>query len=447
MHLCEYARKVALALLLEGVRAADPARLLRERVAFDGRRLRVAGYEVDVGGGAYIVALGKAAGPMAEAVEQILGDAVRGGIATLLRGAERMRLKRVVPVVAGHPRPDEGSLRAGELALRTAERAREEGVPLIVLLSGGGSAMAELPVPGVSLGDLQALTDLLLRSGASIGEINAVRKHLSLLKGGRLAATARPSPVLTLVLSDVVGDRLDVIASGPTVPDPTTYSDALRVLQAYGVLGEAPKPVVAYLERGCRGEAPETPKPGELDNSLAVVIGNNMTALRAMKAYAEGLGFRALILSSSIGGEAREAGRVLASVVLEAKRSGNPLDPPAVILCGGETTVTVRGKGRGGRNQEFALAAAIEIAGEEGVAVAAMGSDGVDGPTDAAGAVVDGHTIPRAKQLGIDPAAYLRDNDSYTFFRIVGGHIVTGPTRTNVNDFYVGVVATEEVTW
>ena len=447
MNLCEYARKVAAVLLLEGLRAVDPSRLLREKLSLTFGKLRVDGFEVDVSEGAYVVAVGKAGGYMAETLEEILGDAVRGGVATIPKHAPAPKLRRITPVVAGHPIPDEGSLEAGRLALRAAEKARESRVPLIVLLSGGGSAMAEHLPPGLPLEDLRVVTELLLKCGASIDEINAVRKHLSLIKGGRLAAAASPSPVLTLILSDVVGDRLDTVASGPTVPDPTTYEDALRVLQRYDLLAVAPRSVAELLAKGRSGDFPETPKPGELSNSFPVVIGNNMTALRAMKEFSEKLGLNAIILTSMLQGEAREAAKTLAAITLEARRSGSPIDPPAAILCGGETTVTVKGQGKGGRNQEFALAAAISIAGEEGVAIAAMGSDGIDGPTEVAGAVVDGRTFHVARRLGIDPLTYLRENDSYTFFKLVGGHIVTGPTGTNVNDFYLGIIVTEEVIW
>jgi glycerate 2-kinase (EC 2.7.1.-) len=226
-----------------------------------------------------------------------------------------------------------------------------------VLISGGGSALAEVPVPGVSLEDLRVVTDQLLKSGATIGEINTVRKHLSLLKGGRLAATAYPSPVLALVLSDVVGDKLDVIASGPTVPDPSTYEEAVEVLQRYGLADSIPRSVLETIERGVKGGVAETPKPGDsvLSNTRTVLLGSNLTALKAMEVYARNLGLNSIVLTSMLQGEAREAAKFLAAVALEVKRSSTPLAPPAAVICGGETTVKVRGRGRGGRNQEFAL--------------------------------------------------------------------------------------------
>lgn len=442
----ECARKLALTLLLEGLRAVDPRSLLAGKLKLSGTKLEVDGYDVDVGGGVFVIAIGKAAGRMAEAVEELLGPYIKAGVATIPRGAPIPALAKIVPVVAGHPFPDEGSLEAGKLALRIAEEARRTGCPLLTLISGGGSALAEVPAPGVSLEELRAVTDQLLKSGASIHEINTVRKHLSLLKGGRLAAAAHPSPVLSLVLSDVVGDRLDVVASGPTVPDSSTYEEAIGILQRYNLVDSAPRSVIEALERGARGEVAETPKPGDvvLSGVRTVLLGSNLTALKAMEAYARNLGLNSLVLTSMVQGEAREAAKFLAAVALEVKRNSTPIAPPAAVICGGETTVKVRGRGRGGRNQEFALSAALMIEGENGVAVAAMGSDGVDGPTDAAGAVVDGSTVKKAKQLGFNPQIFLEENNSYGFFSLIGGHIKTGPTGTNVNDFYLAVVVDEK---
>ncbi len=446
-YLSEQARKIALTLVLEGLRAVEPKRLLRNEARLIGTKLIVDDCELDVSRGVYVVAIGKAAGKMAEAIEEILGPYIKAGIATIPHGALSPKLSRVTPIVAGHPHPDEGSLEAGKLALRLAEDARRSGCPLLALISGGGSALAEVPAPGVSLEDLRSINDLLLKSGASIEEINTVRKHLSLLKGGRLAAAAYPSPVLALIISDVVGDKLEVVASGPTVPDPSTYEDALEVLKRHGLIDNAPKAVLEVLEKGVKGELTDTPKPGDetLSNARTVLLGSNLTALKAMDAYAKALGLNSLILTSMLQGEAREAAKVLAAVALEVKRSSIPVAPPAAVICGGETTVKVQGRGRGGRNQEFALSAALQIEGEEGIAIAAVGSDGIDGPTDAAGAIVDGFTVRRAKRLGLDPRKFLNENNSYEFFSLVGGHVKTGPTGTNVNDFYLAVVIAREL--
>ncbi|RLE70120.1 MAG: glycerate kinase, partial [Thermoprotei archaeon] len=339
MTLNEYARKMALTLLLEGLRAVDPYSLVMEKVEVEGGLLKVYGHELDVGRGVYVVALGKAAGAMVRAVEELLGDLVREGVAAVPRKvAEKLSLKRVRVVAAGHPYPDEGSLEAGRSALKLAEKASREGAPLLVLISGGGSALMEFPAKGLGLEDLRRLTNSLLKAGATIDEVNAVRKHLSAVKGGRLAAAASPSPVLSLIISDVVGDRLDVIASGPTTPDPTTYADAVEVLKRYGLYEESPESVRRVLEEGVRGERPETPKPGDprLENVVNAILGNNMTGLLAMEKHARKLGLNSLILSSMIEGEAREAAKVIAAIALEVRRSGIPVKPPAAIIAGGE---------------------------------------------------------------------------------------------------------------
>ncbi|MEM1508949.1 MAG: glycerate kinase [Thermofilaceae archaeon] len=446
----ELARKIAMTLLLEGLRAVDSRRLVLEKVKLVECSLMVDNsYAVNVKEGFYVIALGKAASRMAEAIEELAGNLVKSGVATLPRGAPKTKLTRIEQIEAGHPSPDEGSIKAGMLALELARKAKEERRPLLILISGGGSALMELPVPGLSLEDLSTVTNLLLKSGATIAEVNTVRKHLSLLKGGQLAAAANPSPVLSLIISDVVGDRLDVIASGPTVPDSTTFIDARMVLERYEILDKVPPRIRELIENGISGKLRETPKPGDpcFEQVYNVLIGSNLIALRAMDIYAKRMGLNSLILTSMLQGEAKEAAKFLTAVALEVKRSSTPIPSPAVILCGGETTVIVKGEGKGGRNQEFALSAAVQIAGERGVAIAAMGSDGIDGPTEVAGAVVDGRTAERAAKLGLRPTNFLDNNNSYEFFKSVGGHIITGPTGTNVNDFYLAVIISEEYSW
>jgi hydroxypyruvate reductase len=307
---------------------------------------------------------------------------------------------------------------------------------VLVLISGGGSALTPAPVPGVTLEEKQALTKALLACGADIREMNTLRKHISRIKGGQLARAAAPARVVTLILSDIVGDPLDAIASGPTVPDPTTYADALAILDKYKLRAAVPASIRAHLEAGAAGRHPETPKPS--DPAFAkvqhVMVASNIQALRAAETEARRLGFRPLILSSFVEGETREVARMHAALALEARSSGLPLAPPACFITGGETTVTLRGKGKGGRNQEFALAAAFDIAGLENVVVLSGGTDGTDGPTDAAGAVSDGETIARARALGLNPRAALDENDAYPFFAALGDLVITGPTRTNVMD-------------
>jgi hydroxypyruvate reductase len=326
-------------------------------------------------------------------------------------------------IEAGHPVPDENSVRGARAVADLAERATERDL-VICLISGGGSALLTLPAPDLPLAESQSLTDALLRCGATINEVNTVRKHCSGIKGGNLARLAAPARAITLVLSDVVGDPLDVIASGPTVPDPTMVADARQVLTNYGIRS--------------RGSFPfrETPKPGDpiFCQVQNVVVGSNRLAAVAAVEKARELGFDALLLSTYIEGEAREVGRVAAALAKGIRAHGDPLSPPACLVWGGETTVTVQGGGRGGRNQELALAAALALAGVPGVVLVALGTDGTDGPTDAAGAVATGQTVARARALDLDARAHLADNDAYPFFDALGDLIRTGPTGTNVND-------------
>jgi hydroxypyruvate reductase len=303
-------------------------------------------------------------------------------------------------------------------------------------VSGGASALLCAPVAGITLAAKQHTTDLLLRAGADIYELNCVRKHLSLLKGGNLAARAYPARVLSLLLSDVVGDALDVIGSGLTAPDTSTFAQALRTLERRGALRQVPHEVREHLEKGMREEVAETPKPGDglFANVTNVVVGSSRQALEAAAEEAKQRGYRPLILSSRMQGEAREAACLHADILWEAVTSGHPVRPPSCILSGGETTVTVRGDGKGGRNQEFALAAAVALQGAKNVMMLCAGTDGSDGPTDAAGAIVTGETVARAAKLGHEAEDYLARNDSYHFFEALGDLVKTGPTGTNVMD-------------
>jgi hydroxypyruvate reductase len=335
--------------------------------------------------------------------------------------------------------PDENSVRAGQRISSLLADARE-GDLVVCLISGGGSALATLPVEGVTLADLQALTDALLRSGATINELNAVRKHLDRVKGGGIArrADAKSASVLALILSDVVGDPLDVIASGPTAPDSTTFADAWRVLEQRGLIETVPPAIRDHLRAGMRGDAnaAETPKAGDVlfERVQNVIVGSNRQAAQAAVMRAEQLGFNTMLLSTFVEGEARQVARVAAALAKEVARFDQPVKKPACLVWGGETTVAVRGHGLGGRNQELALAAAIALDGWDGVLVEALGTDGTDGPTDAAGAIVTGRTLSRARALGLDATVMLADNDAYHFFASLGDLVITGPTGTNVND-------------
>jgi hydroxypyruvate reductase len=429
-------KRDATAIFLAGVAAVEPRRAVRAHlrlrggvVEAGGRRLRLA-----PGGRVWVVGAGKAAAPMAGAVETLFGARVAGGLVVTKYGHGEP-LRTVALREAGHPVPDQAGVEAArDLAALLGGVSAHDLV--VCVISGGGSALLPSPVEGIALAEKQEVTRLLLGCGATIGEINAVRKHLSSLKGGGLARRALPARLLTLILSDVVGDPLDVIASGPTVPDPSTYADALAVLARHGLTGQVPPAVRAHLEAGARGQRPETPKPGDpvFARATNLMVGTNALAVAAAARQARRLGYRPLVLSTTVTGETREVAAVHAALARELAASGRPIRRPACLLSGGETTVTLRGKGKGGRNQEFALAASLGITGLRRVAVLSAGTDGNDGPTDAAGAYVDGDTVARAEAAGLDPVAALDGNDAYPLFEALGDLIVTGPTRTNVMD-------------
>jgi len=426
------AREIYRAALL----AVDPAEAVRRHLFRDGGNLLAGGacYPLDSIDRIYLIGAGKASGAMAVAVEEIVGDRIEGGVVMVPYGHHRPA-GRVRVQEAGHPIPDDAGRQGAEAILSLLRRARERDL-VIVVVSGGGSALLPLPVEGVGLPDKQEMTRQLLACGATIREINVIRKHLSRIKGGRLAAAALPARLIVLILSDVVGDPLDSIASGPTAPDPTTYAEAHAILERYGLERTAPGAVLRHLRRGLEGRAPETPKAQDplFANVRNLIVGSNLQALRAAAERAQGLGLSPLILSSSIEGEAREVAKVHAALAREIRASDNPVPPPACLISGGETTVTLRGSGVGGRNQEFALAAAVEIEDLRDVVILSAGTDGSDGPTDAAGAVADGATIQRARAIGLDPVGLLRNNDSHRLFRALGDLVVTGPTHTNVMD-------------
>lgn len=431
--------RALLARLLEaGLRAVDPAAAVRRHVRRTGVWLHVGRQRYDLREYERLVAVGagKASARMAAALEGVLGDRLVGGL-VVVKDGYAAPTNTIEVVEAAHPIPDQAGRRAAARLLALASGLTPNDL-LFVLLSGGASSLLPAPAPGLSLQDKQRATRLLLRSGATIQEINAVRKHLSAIKGGRLAATTR-ARVVSLTLSDVIGDDLGAIGSGPTAPDPTTYEDAWRILRQYGLWQAVPSRVRSHLTTGRRGRYADTPKPGasvfrRVQNQL---IGNNRQAVEAVARAANQAGLSPLILSSTLTGEATEAAKVFGAIAREIASTGRPVARPACLIAGGELTVTVRGHGTGGRAQEMALAAAIEIAGLPDVWVAAFGTDGTDGPTDAAGAVVDGETVARAARAGLDPRRALRRNDSYPFFKKLDGHIFSGPTGTNVNDLYV----------
>ncbi|NPA05012.1 MAG: glycerate kinase [Crenarchaeota archaeon] len=424
-------RRHALEILEAGLEAAAPEKAV-------ARALR----SITITGDVHVLGFGKASHRMLKGVLGVVKPV--GGV--IITNDERAAgvIDGVEVLVGDHPLPGERSLRATERLLEYAEGISRDDT-VIVLVSGGGSALFEKPVPPIEIGELAETTKMLMDSGADIYELNTVRKHLSLVKGGRLAALLKAARIVSLIISDVVGDRLDMIASGPTVPDPTTYNDAIRVLRRRELWGRVPESVRRVLVDGASGLIPETPKPGDplFNRVLNVLAASNKQSLEAMMRAAEERGYTPLILSSMVTGEAREVGRFIAGIAAHAALYGiAPLGRRLAVLMGGETTVTVHGNGVGGRNQELALSflCSLDERARGATLLAAMGSDGIDGVSPAAGAVADEATWQRALSMGLDCRDYLERNDSYTFFSRIGDAIYTGPTGTNVNDFIVLLV-------
>jgi glycerate 2-kinase len=422
-------------ILSASLAAADPEEAVRRFVRIEGNAV-VAGDRRFEAERVFVLAAGKAAGAMARAAEELFGERVAGGLIVTKHGHEASSEKLEI-IFSAHPEPDEKGV---EAARRAEELARSlgEGDLLLALISGGASALLADPAPPIELADLKKLTGALLRSGADIGEINAVRKHVSVLKGGGLARLAAPASTLALLLSDVVGDDPSAIASGLTAPDPTSLDDARRVLERYGI--ELPESVAEHLKN-----APETPKPGDpvFEKVANVVCGSGRHAAEAAVAKARELGYEPMLLSTTITGDARDIASVYAAVIREVLESDNPLPPPCAVVSGGEATVTVRGDGTGGPNQEFALALAVEFDGIGGWAALAADTDGNDGPTDAAGGLVDGATADAIRSGGTDPEEALANNDAYAALEAGGALLTTGPTGTNVNDLRVALVSGE----
>jgi glycerate 2-kinase len=420
-------RRHAFAIFRAALAAADPAAAVARYFARrDLSRFR----------NIYVVGAGKAGASMARAAERALGRRLTAGLINVKDG-HLAKLRRIELNECGHPVPDArgvaGSRRIADLAL-----AAGAGDLVVALISGGASALLPLPADGITLEEKQQVTKLLLACGAPIEHINCLRKHISAIKGGQLARLAAPATVEALLLSDVIGDPIDVIGSGPTAPDASTFAEAAAILDRYGIRGRVPASVRARIERGVRGEIPETPKPRDpiFARVRNTVVGGNRLALDAAARAARALGYRTLVLSSSIQGETCEIARMHAAIAREVAEHSQPVKPPACLISGGETTVTIKGNGLGGRNQEFALAAALEIHGLPKVVVFSAGTDGTDGPTDAAGALSDGQTLDRNP----DAARYLENNDSYHYFQPLGDLVITGATHTNVADVRIMLI-------
>lgn len=435
-------RADALDIFQAGLRSVDSFSAVLKHFSLNKNDLKVNGikYPLDDYNNIYVLGTGKATAAMAQAVEEVLSNRITAGFINVKYGHKRP-LKYITVKEAGHPVPDSAGLQGSEQIIHLLQSAGEKDL-IIFIISGGGSALLPSPVPGLTLKDLQKTTQTLLEVGANIHEINTLRKHLSRLKGGRLAKLAYPATIISLILSDVVGDRLGSIASGPTFPDESTYHTCIHIIDKFDIRKKIPKSVLDFFVSGQNGKEEETVKSGDLvfKRIQNVIIGSNTQAVREAKRRAETLGYNSLILSSSMEGEAKEVAKMHASIAREIISTKNPLPPPACVISGGETTVTIRGHGKGGRNQEYALAAAVEIDGLDNTLILSCGTDGTDGPTDAAGAIVDGQTLNRAKQKKMDANKYLSENNSYPFFKALDDLIFTGPTFTNVMDLRLTMV-------
>ena len=408
-------------------------------------------YDLDKFEKIMVIGAGKAGASMAGAIEEILNSRISSGIVIVKYGHVKAHNKivhnslnanfpsvRIKIVEAAHPVPDENGVAGAEELLKAAEKA-DENTLVICLISGGGSALMTLPAEGITLKDKQKTTEILLGCGADIHEINTIRKHLSRIKGGFLAEAVYPATMICLVLSDVVGDDLETIASGPAVADPGTFGQCLEIIEDRGIKNRLPLSVLNHLKKGNEGIFPETLKKGNpvFENVFHTIIATNINALLNARKKADQLGYNSLILSSMIQGETIDAAFIHAAIAAQVLATGHPVKPPACILSGGETTVAIRGKGKGGRNQEFALAFAIRIKDMENIVILSAGTDGSDGPTDAAGAIADHTTVKRAADFGLIPEQFLRDNNSYVFFDKISDLFKTGPTNTNVMDIRV----------
>lgn len=418
------------------IKAADPGVMVRNALGKRGKVLGVGGRRIDLDAFERVMVIGggKASALMASAVGGVLGERVTAGNVIVPEYQRELpRLRRIRFLRSTHPLPSHRGVDAVARMLRSVEGLTERDL-VLCLVSGGGSALMTFPAEGVALEDMQKVTELMLESGAKIQEINCVRKHLSDIKGGRLAERLMPATVVALIISDVVGDDLASVASGPTVPDGSTFAEARAILADRKIWAKSPVSVRRVIEAGAAGRIPETPKPvsGVFGRVHNVLVGSNVLARQAAARELRRLGYSVTVIED-VQGEARGFGAELAGLAMRKR-------PGTAVVAGGETTVTVKGRGRGGRNQEVALAAAITLAGSRGITVASFSTDGVDGPTDAAGALADGETVERGEKLGMAPEEHLENNDSYTFFRALRDLIITGPTGTNVNDVSVAMI-------
>lgn len=430
-------KKDANTILTAAIDAVKPAQLIKNQIELKDNTLRIREEQFDLSPykNIHIVGAGKASAFMAQSLEEILGDRVTSG-AVVVKYDHGATCQKTKIFEGGHPIIDENSLAGTEQILNLVQKAGEKDL-VFCLISGGGSALLEKLPGGISLPDLQNTFKALLECGAAIEEINTVRKHLSLVKGGQLARAIAPATCITLIISDVIGDPLESIASGPTAPDPTTFRNVWQVIEKYHLANGLPEAIKQHLQKGIEGENPETLKPGDaiFDKTQNIVLGNNFLSLKTAEKTAKELGYNTLILSSRIQGEAREIARAIAGMISEIVASGHPLPRPACLLMGGETTVTIRGSGKGGRNQELVLSALLSLKNvSEPFILVSCGTDGTDGPTDAAGGMISEETWAKTKKPNLNPQDFLARNDAYHFLEEMDELIMTGPTGTNVMD-------------
>ncbi len=439
-------KQLARSIFDAGLAAVDPVACIEKELTLTGSVLQVCGrdFPLDRISRIFLVGIGKASCAMALAAENILGELIHKGIAVTKYG-HGLNLSYCTVIEADHPIPDAGGIEGAQQILKMVSEARCDDL-ILCLVSGGGSALVPAPVQGISLEAKQETTRLLMNCGATIHEINTIRKHLSRIKGGQLCRSANGAQVVSMILSDVIGDDLDMIASGITVPDPASYEDCAGILSRYRLWDSLPGKVAGRIRDGQAGLVPDTPKPGDLlfERVHNFITGSLSLALDAAAREAQHCGFPPIRLTSMLQGEASQAAKVLCAVAKEVRLTGNPVTAPACILSGGETIVTLKGQGKGGRNMELALAASIELAGQEGTVLLSAGTDGTDGPTDATGAFASGTTVKRGKALGLDAQNFLDENDSYHFFMPLNDLLVTGPTRTNVMDLQILLIDEKE---
>lgn len=424
------------------IEAVNPLKAIKRHLSINGAILKISdkdkkeikSFNLDKFDRILVIGAGKATSAMAKAIEEIFGERISSGCICVKHG-HIAELKRIEQIEASHPIPDNEGMKGAEKIYNIIKGADKNDL-IISLISGGGSALMPLPQSSIKLGDKQKTTDLLIKSGATIHEINSVRKHLSRLKGGNMARAAYPASVINLMISDVVGDDMDVIASGPFVPDTSDYNFALHVLDKYRLRKSIPLPVGIHIEEGAAGLHPENPGPGDhiFSGVTNLIIASNFLALKAAHEQAEALGYNSIILSSLIEGDTADTAHWHCRIAREIDLTGNPLPRPACIISGGETTVKVRGRGKGGRNMEFAMHAAKGIDGLYKILIASIGTDGNDGPTDAAGAFSTGDTLKRIKEMSLNISNFIIDNNSYHLFEALDDLIITGPTNTNVMD-------------